>query len=49
MNDAKDLTPATWKSGELSYNSALTLNTAKKMLEAGQVRKRQRNRKCLWQ
>ena len=36
MNDATYLTPPGWKSGKLSYNSGLTLNVAKEMLEAGE-------------
>jgi len=36
MKEAKDTTPAAWKSGKLSYGSRLTLATAKKMLEAGE-------------
>ena len=36
MKEAKDTTPAAWKSGNLSYGSRLTLATAKKMLEAAE-------------
>lgn len=33
---ATNLTPPAWKSGKLSYGTGLTLNIAKKMLEAGE-------------
>jgi uncharacterized protein GlcG (DUF336 family) len=36
MNEATNSTPAAWKSGSLSYGSRLTLDIAKKMLEAGE-------------
>ena len=36
MNEAANTTPDAWKSGGLSYGSGLTLDTAKKMLEAGE-------------
>jgi uncharacterized protein GlcG (DUF336 family) len=36
MNDVTNSTPAAWKSGSLSYGSGLTLDIAKKMLEAGE-------------
>lgn len=36
MNDSANTTPGPWKSGGLSYNSGLTLDAAKKMLEAGE-------------
>jgi len=36
MNKPADSAPAAWKSGGLSYGSGLTLDTAKKMLEAGE-------------
>jgi len=36
MNEAANSTPAAWKSGSLSYGSDLTLDIAKKMLEAGE-------------
>jgi uncharacterized protein GlcG (DUF336 family) len=36
MKEAENRTPATWKSGNLSYGYRLTLATAKKMLEAGE-------------
>lgn len=36
MNEATNSTPAAWKSGSLSYGSGLTLDIAKKMLEAGE-------------
>jgi uncharacterized protein GlcG (DUF336 family) len=36
MNKPMNSTPAAWKSGGLSYGSGLTLDTAKKMLEAGE-------------
>jgi len=36
MKEATDSTPAAWKSGSLSYDSGLTLDIAKKMLEAGE-------------
>jgi len=36
MNEAANSTPAAWKSGSLSYGSGLTLDIAKKMLEAGE-------------
>jgi uncharacterized protein GlcG (DUF336 family) len=36
MNDAANLTPTAWKSGNLSYHSALTLDVAKEMLKAGE-------------
>jgi uncharacterized protein GlcG (DUF336 family) len=35
MNEAANSTPAAWKSGSLCYGSGLTLDVAKKMLEAG--------------
>ena len=36
MNKPANSTPAAWKSGCLSYGSGLTLDLAKKMLEAGE-------------
>jgi hypothetical protein len=36
MKEATNSTPAAWKSGSLSYDSGLTLDIAKKMLEAGE-------------
>lgn len=36
MNEVTNSTPAAWKSGSLSYGSGLTLDIAKKMLEAGE-------------
>ncbi len=36
MKEAKNSTPGSWKSGNLSYGSRLTLAIAKKMLEAGE-------------
>jgi len=36
MNKPANSTPAAWKSGGLSYGSGLTLDIAKKMLEAGE-------------
>jgi glc operon protein GlcG len=36
MNEAANSTPAAWRSGSLSYGSDLTLDIAKKMLEAGE-------------
>lgn len=36
MKETKNSTPAAWKSGILSYLSGLTLDIAKKMLEAGE-------------
>jgi uncharacterized protein GlcG (DUF336 family) len=36
MNEATNSTPAAWKRGSLSYGSRLTLDIAKKMLEAGE-------------
>lgn len=36
MNEAAGSTPAAWKSGSLSYGSGLTLDIAKKMIEAGE-------------
>jgi len=36
MNEAANSTPVAWKSGSLSYGSGLTLDIAKKMLEAGE-------------
>jgi glc operon protein GlcG len=36
MNEAANSTPAAWKSGSLSYGHGLTLDIAKKMLEAGE-------------
>lgn len=36
MNEATNSTPAAWKSGSLSYGSGVTLDIAKKMLEAGE-------------
>jgi uncharacterized protein GlcG (DUF336 family) len=36
MKEATNSTPAAWKSGSLSYGSGLTLDIAKKMLEAGE-------------
>jgi len=36
MNEGTNSTPAAWKSGSLSYGSGLTLDIAKKMLEAGE-------------
>lgn len=36
MSEAANSTPAAWKSGSLSYGSGLTLDLAKKMLEAGE-------------
>jgi uncharacterized protein GlcG (DUF336 family) len=36
MNEAANTTPDVWKSGGLSYGSGLTLDAAKKMLEAGE-------------
>jgi uncharacterized protein GlcG (DUF336 family) len=36
MNEAANSTPAAWKSGSLSYGSGLTLDVAKRMLEAGE-------------
>jgi uncharacterized protein GlcG (DUF336 family) len=36
MNKPVNSTPAAWKSGGLSYGSGLTLDIAKKMLEAGE-------------
>jgi uncharacterized protein GlcG (DUF336 family) len=36
MNEAANSTPAAWKSGSLCYGSGLTLDVAKKMLEAGE-------------
>ena len=36
MNEAPSSTPAAWKRGSLSYGSGLTLDVAKKMLEAGE-------------
>lgn len=36
MNKSTNSTPAAWKSGSLPYDSDLTLDTAKKMLEAGE-------------
>jgi len=36
MSEATNSTPAAWKSGSLSYGSGLTLDLAKKMLEAGE-------------
>jgi uncharacterized protein GlcG (DUF336 family) len=36
MKEAKNSTPAAWKSGVLRYNSGLTLDIAKRMLEAGE-------------
>jgi uncharacterized protein GlcG (DUF336 family) len=35
MKETKNSTPAAWKSGGLSYRSGLTLDVARKMLEAG--------------
>jgi uncharacterized protein GlcG (DUF336 family) len=36
MKEARNSAPAAWKSGSLSYGSRLTLDIAKKMLEAGE-------------
>jgi hypothetical protein len=36
MKEAGNPTPASWKSGNLSYGSRLTLSVARKMLEAGE-------------
>jgi len=36
MKEAKSPTPVPWRSGNLSYGSRLTLDVAKKMLEAGE-------------
>ena len=36
MKEAENPTPAAWKSGGLSYGSGLTLDVARKMLEAGE-------------
>jgi len=36
MSEATNPTPTAWKSGSLSYDSGLTLDVAKKMLEAGE-------------
>jgi hypothetical protein len=36
MKEADNPTPASWKSGNLSYGSRLRLSIAKKMLEAGE-------------
>jgi len=36
LNKPANLTPAAWKRGGLSYGSGLTLDIAKKMLEAGE-------------
>ena len=36
MNEATNSTPVAWKSGSLYYGSGLTLDIAKKMLEAGE-------------
>jgi uncharacterized protein GlcG (DUF336 family) len=36
MSEATNPTPFAWKIGSLSYGSALTLDVAKKMLEAGE-------------
>ena len=36
MNEPTNSTPAAWKNGSLSYGSGLTLDVAKKMLEAGE-------------
>jgi len=36
MNEATNSTPVAWKSGSLYYSSGLTLDIAKKMLEAGE-------------
>ena len=36
MNKPANSTPAAWKSGGLSYGSGLTLDIAKRMLEAGE-------------
>jgi uncharacterized protein GlcG (DUF336 family) len=36
MNEAANSTPAAWKRGSPSYGSGLTLDIAKKMLEAGE-------------
>jgi len=36
MTVTTDLTPPAWKRGKLSYGTGLTLNIAKKMLEAGE-------------
>jgi uncharacterized protein GlcG (DUF336 family) len=36
MNDAANSTPAAWKSGSLCYASGLTLDIAKRMIEAGE-------------
>jgi len=36
MNKPANSTPAVWKSGGLSYGSGLTLDIAKKMLQAGE-------------
>lgn len=36
MNEAANSTPRAWKRGGLSYGSGLTLDVAKKMLEAGE-------------
>jgi len=35
MTHASEQTPSAWKKGKLSYGAGLTLDTAKKMLEAG--------------
>jgi uncharacterized protein GlcG (DUF336 family) len=36
MNEASNTTPDVWKGGGLSYGAGLTLDVAKKMLEAGE-------------
>jgi uncharacterized protein GlcG (DUF336 family) len=36
MKEGKSATPAPWRSGNLSYGSGLTLDVARKMLEAGE-------------
>jgi uncharacterized protein GlcG (DUF336 family) len=36
MNEAANSTPAAWKNGSLSYGPGLTLDIAKRMLEAGE-------------
>jgi glc operon protein GlcG len=42
MKETKSSTPVAWKSGNLSYDSRLTLATAKKMLEAGEKEAKKR-------
>jgi uncharacterized protein GlcG (DUF336 family) len=42
MKQARNPTPAAWKSGNLCYDSPLTLATAKMMLEAGEKEAKKR-------